>query len=92
MGRIGKDFARKMKAFGMNIIYNTRTRLPAEDEARLSVTYATKEQLVSTADVICCLCPGTKETYHLLDQKEFDAMKGDWSYPSITHGSDWEVS
>lgn len=76
MGRIGKDFVKKMRAFGVNTIYNTRTRLSTEVEEELGISYASKDELIKTADIICCLCPGNKETYHLLDKEEFSAMKG----------------
>jgi len=75
MGRIGKDFARKVKAFGVNIIYNTRTRLDAEVERELDIRYADKETLLRLSDIVCCLCPGTPETYHMIDEPEFAMMK-----------------
>jgi lactate dehydrogenase-like 2-hydroxyacid dehydrogenase len=77
MGRIGKDFARKVRAFGVKIIYNTRTRLPEEEEKTLGLTYVSKAELVKTSDVISCLTPFTAETYHLLDHDEFKAMKSE---------------
>ncbi|KAL7425268.1 hypothetical protein Q5752_000956 [Cryptotrichosporon argae] len=75
MGRIGKDFARKVKAFGMDVVYHTRTRLPADVETELGVRYVSKVELLRTADVISCLCPGTKETFHMIDEAEFAQMK-----------------
>lgn len=76
MGRIGKDFVRKVRAFGVNIIYNTRTRVAPEIEKELGIRYVSKEELVRTSDIISCLCPGTPETFHLIDEKEFAMMKG----------------
>lgn len=76
MGRIGKDFARKMKVFGVDIIYNTRTKLPIELESELSLRYVGKDELLKTADIICCLCPITKETFHMIDKDAFASMKG----------------
>lgn len=77
MGRIGKDFVRKVRVFGVDIVYNTRTQLSSDIEAELGIRYVSKEELLRTSDVISCLCPGTPETYHLLDEKEFEMMKGE---------------
>ncbi|WWD22199.1 hypothetical protein CI109_106690 [Kwoniella shandongensis] len=75
MGRIGKDFVRKVRAFGVKIIYNTRTRLSAADEEELGINYATKDELLRSSDIISCLCPGTKETFHMIDKDAFAKMK-----------------
>lgn len=77
MGRIGKDFARKMKAFGVTLIYNTRTQLSSQVESELSLRYVSKEELLREADIVCCLCPITHETFHLLDCDAFKSMKGE---------------
>ena len=81
MGRIGKDFARKIQPFGFRVLYNTRTRLDEATEQQLGLEYSTKEDLLRRSDAICCLIPGTQDTYHLLDEKEFDLMKGWCSKP-----------
>jgi gluconate 2-dehydrogenase len=76
MGRFGKDFARKVKAFGVKIIHNTLTRLPQEEELTLGLTCVSREELVKTSDIISCLTLYTAETYHLLDFEQFKMMKG----------------
>lgn len=75
MGRIAKSFVTKIRPFGNKITYNTRTRLSPELEARLGISYTTKDELCQSADVIVTLCPGTAETYHLLDHEQFEMMR-----------------
>ena len=76
MGRIGKDFVRKVRAFGVNILYHTRTPLSTAEEEELGARYASKEELLRSSDVISCLVPGNAETHHMIGEKEFDLMKG----------------
>ena len=38
MGRIGRAVARRAGGFGMRVVYHSRTRLPADEEARLGFT------------------------------------------------------
>ncbi|KAK8846889.1 hypothetical protein IAR55_005979 [Kwoniella newhampshirensis] len=84
MGRIGKDFVRKVRAFGVKIIYNTRTQLSADEEKELGIQYASKDELLSSSDIISCLCPGTPETYHLINAKAFSKMKDVAAYTQGT--------
>ncbi|WWD00667.1 hypothetical protein V866_007602 [Kwoniella sp. B9012] len=75
LGRIGKDFVKKCQAFGINAIYHTRNPLSAEEEAKLDVKYATRDELCKKADVIAVLTPHTPETFHILDHEQFAMMK-----------------
>ncbi|TPX44504.1 hypothetical protein SeMB42_g04307 [Synchytrium endobioticum] len=74
-GHIGRDVATRARAFGMKIIYNKRTRLSVEEEEKLHITYATFEELIQTSDCISVHIPLSKESRHLLSQREFDLMK-----------------
>ena len=75
MGRIAKSFVKKIHPFGNTIIYNTRTQLSQGLEAELDISYVAKDELCRSADVIVTLCPGTAETYHLLNYEQFKMMK-----------------
>lgn len=78
MGRIGKDFVKKVRAFGVEIIYNTRTQLPPDVEAELGIRWVNKDELLRTSDIIACLCPGTRDTHHMIDIPQFALMKGEY--------------
>lgn len=80
MGRIGKAFAQRARAFGMKIIY-TRFSDPdqkdREYQQELSATRVTLEELLENSDFVSLHCPYTKETHHLLGKAELNKMKPD---------------
>lgn len=75
MGKIGKALAIRANAFKMQVIYNNRTQLSAQEEKTHNAKYVSKNELLQTADVISLNCPLTDETYHLLSHNEFKLMK-----------------
>lgn len=74
-GEIGNEVARRMKAFNMNIIYNKRTPLSADEEKSLGIKYADKDTLFREADFITCHSPLTPETEKSIGKEEFAKMK-----------------
>lgn len=75
MGRIGRNMAQKCRAFGMEVRYHNRSRLPAETEAALSATYCSLDELLATSDAISIHTPSTPETRHLFNAERFAVMK-----------------
>ena len=76
MGRIGQALARRALAAGMTIIYHNRrpiadTQSPIADQVR----YASKEELLQTADFVSLNLPYTPEVKHLIGDKELKMMK-----------------
>lgn len=53
--------------------YNRNRKYKVEEE--LGVIYCDFESLIKTCDFIVLLVPSTKDTYHLIDYKEFSLMK-----------------
>lgn len=87
MGRIGQSFARRAKAFGMNIKYFNRSRVPLEIERELDCIYvSTVEELASQSDVLSLNCPLTPETHHLVDEKIFSVMPSHSILINISRG------
>jgi glyoxylate reductase len=77
-GRIGEAVAVRAKAFGLNILYNKRTRLPASVEEELGVNYEPDlDRLVARADIISLHCPLTSETDRIIDARRIALMKPD---------------
>lgn len=77
-GRIGEAVALRAKAFGLNIIYNKRQRLPASFEEELGVTFESDlDRLVARADIITLHCPLTTETLKIINAQRIAMMKPD---------------
>ncbi len=74
-GRIGKSFAKKCNAFGMNVLYTKRNRLSPEEEKELNVKYMEFDELLRVSDVLSFHTPLTKETRHLLSKEKFNLLK-----------------
>lgn len=75
MGRIGKALAKRANALGMEVIYHNRRQLYIEEETKLNVTYASKEELLAQSDFVSLNAPYTEETYHLIGEAELRQMK-----------------
>lgn len=74
-GNIGAAVARRCKAFGMNVLYNKRTRLSEAEEKAQGITFADKDDLIRRADVLSLHTPLTPETKHLIGTAELSMMK-----------------
>lgn len=76
LGRIGEAVAMRAKAFGMNIIYNKRSRLPASVEDELGVTFEPDiDRLVARSDIITLHCPLTADTDKIINADRIAQMK-----------------
>ncbi len=77
-GRIGEAVAMRAKAFGMDIIYTKRHRLPPSVEAELGVTFEPEiDRLIARSDIISLHCPLTAETDKLMSAHRIAFMKPD---------------
>jgi len=76
LGRIGQAVAHRARAFGLEVVYHNRHRLPASLENMLGVRYEPElDRLVAEADILSLHCPATPATHHLLSQARIAAMK-----------------
>ncbi len=77
-GRIGEAVALRARAFGMQIIYNKRKRLPASVEDALGIVYeAELDRLMAKSDIISLHCPLTSETDKIISAARIALMKPD---------------
>lgn len=75
MGRIGQAVARRAKAFGLEVHYHNRSRLPAGIEDTLDATYwPTLDPMLPSIDIVVITCPSTPETYHLINKKRLKLL------------------
>ena len=78
MGRIGQAVAHRARAFGLNVVYHNRHRLPHSIESMLGARYeADLEVLIAESDVVTLHCPAGGSTHHLINAQRLAAMKPD---------------
>jgi phosphoglycerate dehydrogenase-like enzyme len=75
LGAIGKEVSRRVAGFGCSVLYNTRTRLPAAEEATLAVTHRSLDDLLVQSDFVCLCCPLTPETRGMIAAPQLATMK-----------------
>jgi glyoxylate reductase len=76
MGRIGQAVARRAAAFGLQIHYHNRRRVPAKIEEELQATYwESLDQMLARMDIISVNCPHTPATYHLLSARRLKQLR-----------------
>lgn len=74
MGRIGQAVARRARGFGMEILYNNRSR-NEDAENELGARYLELDELLETVDFVSVHTPLTEETRHLIGATELEKMK-----------------
>jgi len=78
MGRIGQAVARRARAFGLQIHYHNRRRVPPQVEEELEATYwESLDQMLARMDIISVNCPHTPATYHLLSARRLKMLRPD---------------
>jgi len=76
MGRIGQAVARRARAFGLQIHYHNRRRVPAQIEEELAATYwDSLDQMLARMDIISVNCPHTPATFHLLSARRLKLIR-----------------
>ncbi len=87
MGRIGQGIAKRgAHGFGMKVIYHNRSRLDAKTEAECKATYASKEELLKTADHVVLVVPYTPASHHTIGAAELALMKPTATLVNIARG------
>jgi gluconate 2-dehydrogenase len=87
MGRIGQGIAKRgAHGFGMNVIYHNRSRLDAALEAECKASYASKDELLKTADHVVLVVPYTPASHHTIGAAELALMKPTATLINIARG------
>lgn len=77
-GRIGEAVAVRAKAFGMDVVYTKRNRLPHSIEQELGVIFEPDiDRLIARSDIVSLHCPLTVETNKLMSAARIGLMKPD---------------
>ena len=76
MGRIGQAVAHRARAFGMEVVYHNRHRLPASVESMFGARHEPDlERLIAQSDVVTLHCPAGAATRHLINAARIAEMK-----------------
>ena len=75
MGGIGQATARRAKAFGMDIVYQSRSEIDPAIAAELGARRVDLDELLTVSDVISLHCPYGAATHHLIGAEQLAAMK-----------------
>jgi D-3-phosphoglycerate dehydrogenase len=75
LGAIGKEVAKRLRGFGVTIIYYDPVRASRDVEQSLGVSYADLDELVRTADIVSLHLPLLPQTAGVIDAKRIRAMK-----------------
>jgi gluconate 2-dehydrogenase len=87
MGRIGQAIARRAAyGFGMKVIYNNRSRLDAATEADCRASYASKQELLQSADHVMLVVPYSAASHHTIGAAELALMKPTATLINIARG------
>jgi gluconate 2-dehydrogenase len=86
MGRVGEAIAKRARfGFDMEVFYYNRKR-KYEAEEKLGVKYCDFESLLGKCDFVVLMVPLTKDTYHLIDYKQFSLMKSNAVFINASRG------
>lgn len=75
MGGIGQATARRAKAFGMEIVYQSRSEVDPTITDELDARRVDLDELLAISDVVSLHCPYGPATHHLIGAEQLAAMK-----------------
>ncbi len=74
-GAIGKEVAKRLRGFEVEILYYDPLRAPADVEQSLGVTYADLDALVRAADIVSLHLPLLPQTAGIISAERIGAMR-----------------
>ncbi len=76
MGRIGQAVAHRARAFGLDVVYHNRKRLPEAIESMFGARYIESlDELLAKADIVSLHSPLTEQTRAMIDARRIAMMK-----------------
>ena len=85
LGRIGRQVARRARAFDMKVLYHNRKR-DEQAERELGVEFVPFDDLLRQSDFVSLNCPLTAETTNLIGKRELGLMKSTAILLNIARG------
>src|SRR5206468_845346 len=75
LGRIGREVAKRARAFDMRVLYHDVFRPSPDEERDAGVEYRDLEPLLGEADIVSLHAPLTPETRGLMNERTLALMK-----------------
>ncbi|MHB1416819.1 MAG: D-2-hydroxyacid dehydrogenase [Chloroflexota bacterium] len=88
LGRIGREVARVGSAMGMRVIGLRRRDSASESVPNVTAVYSRGDltAVLGQSDFVVCCLPFTDETYHLIGEEQFRAMKPTAYFVNVGRG------
>jgi phosphoglycerate dehydrogenase-like enzyme len=74
LGRTGREVARHLQNWNVEILYHDARRLAPADEDALGVAYAELDDVLARSSIVSVHVPLLKETRHLIDRRRLSLM------------------
>jgi phosphoglycerate dehydrogenase-like enzyme len=75
MGRIGREVARRLRGFGVNLLYTDLQPRPAAEEQTLGIAYRSLAALLTEADIVTLHVFLGDGARHLIGARELDLLR-----------------
>ena len=75
LGRIGREVAKRLRGFDVELVYHDIHRQPSATEQALGIAYLPLDELLATADLITLHVFLAKGSAHLVGERELGLMK-----------------
>jgi phosphoglycerate dehydrogenase-like enzyme len=75
LGEIGRELARRARAFEMDVLYHQRTRLSPADEAALGARFVPLMELMATSDYMSIQVPLNDTTRGMVGRPQLEGVK-----------------
>lgn len=75
LGNVGKEVAKRVRAFECPVIYNARNRRTPAVEQQLGVEFRLLDALIAEADVLTLHVPLASDTENMIDARRLSMMK-----------------
>lgn len=86
VGSIGKELAKRLQAFEMNVIGYRSTMKPEENFDKIITSKAKLDEALGIADYVVLALPLNEKTLHMFDKSKFDMMKETALFINVARG------
>jgi lactate dehydrogenase-like 2-hydroxyacid dehydrogenase len=75
LGAAGKETAKRLRAFGSEVLYTGRRRKSEDEERECGATYLPQDELLASCDIVSLHIAANSETFHYIGDAELRRMK-----------------